>query len=228
MQCTFYSITHSMQTSKQTKKHTQTRRAFRKWIGQPGTFIREKICHSVLNLKPCSKFRSGIEMLKWDESFVLAFSFELGLNFNDAAIFSLLSVTVYGAHKGFTLTLLYAPLAVYNNFLCLFLNMWRNLLKNFLPLLSCNAACFQVFLNKSWNFSRHFPESVIWNKRNKILTFLAEWPLRQLQGQILEKGKLTLYHRLHTLNWKENCNISLVVLAYNLAGKALRYHRAQR
>ena len=43
-----------------------------------------------------------------------------GLSFKDAAIFSLLSVTVYGAHKGFTLTLLYAPLAVYNNFLRFF------------------------------------------------------------------------------------------------------------
>ena len=67
------------------------------------------------------------------------------LSFNDAAIFSLLSVPVYGVHKGFSLTLLYAPLAVYNNFLRLFLNMQRSLFKSFLQLLSRDAACFQVF-----------------------------------------------------------------------------------
>ena len=86
----------------------------------------------------------------------------------------------------------------------------------------------KFFKIKDGIFSRNFRESVIWNKKKEILTFLAEWPLRQLQGQILEKGKLTLYRRLHTLNWKENCNIILAVLAYNLAGKALWYHRAQR
>ena len=78
-----------------------------------------------------------------------------GLSFNDAEIFSLLSVTVYGAHKGFTLTLLYSPFAVYNNFLRL---TYSRAFYHCFPVMLLVSKFFEI---KVGILSRNFPESVI-------------------------------------------------------------------